>query len=119
MSVEPSREFEKILSQLQNSESVKQVERIVKTSDSESTYEYDIQVDQLTGKQKVVERFTSTKKECAICLGSFAKTFQCRYCKAQVCANDSRHQFFGDESVQFCLHCLETHFPWVLKEAEK
>ena len=120
VSLEPSREFEKILSQLQTSESVKEVKRIVKTSDSESTYDYDIQVDQLTGKQKVVERFTTSKKECAMCGGQFAQIFECDHCQARVCANDSRyHSWLGSAGgIRLCKNCFRQRYPDEFKRTE-
>lgn len=108
----PSREFEKILSQLQSSENVKEVQRIVKTPDSETKYDYEIQVDPLTGNQKVVERFTTTKKECAMCGGYFAQVFKCEECKAQVCANDSRYHTWSDGSgIKMCKNCFRQKYP--------
>ena len=121
ISIEPSREFEKILSQLQSSDSVKEVQRIVKTSDSETTYGYDIQVDQLTGKQKVIEKFTTTKKECAMCGGHFAQIFKCNVCNAQVCLNDSRYHSFQHVAGgwgRLCKNCFRQKFPDEFKRTE-
>lgn len=121
ISVEPSREFEKILSQLQNSDSVKEVQKIVKTSDSETTYDYDIQVDQLTGKQKVIEKFTTTKKECAMCGGHFAQIFKCNMCDAQVCLNDSRYHSWKYQEGglgRLCKNCFRQRCPDEFKLTE-
>ena len=89
--IEPSAEFEKLLSQVVGSESVKHVERLIKTPNSETKLNYEIQVDPTTGQQKVVESFVTTKKECALCGGYFAQTFICADCRAQICANDMRY----------------------------
>lgn len=90
--VEPSAEFEKMLSELRKSppETLKEVEKVIQTPDSETKLTYEIQVDPSTGKQKVIEKFTTTKKECAICNGYFSKLYYCGECGAQVCANDLR-----------------------------
>ena len=97
--VEPSAEFERMLSNILtgSAETIKEVERIIGSPDSETKLNYEVQVDPRTGKQKVIEKFTTTKKECAICGGYFAQIFVSEYCKAQVCANDSRfHEFSYD-----------------------
>jgi hypothetical protein len=90
--VEPSAEFEKMLSELRKSspETLKEVERVIKTPDSETKLTYEIQVDPATGKQKVIEKFTTTKRECPICGGYFSRLFSCLDCGAQVCANELR-----------------------------
>ncbi len=93
----PSVQFEKILSQMLqgSSESVKQVERVLSTPDSQTSITYEVQVDSGSGKQKVIERFTTTKRECAICTASFSQVFECADCGARVCAADSRHHSWG------------------------
>lgn len=88
----PSAEFEKMLSKLlaTGGETVKEVERVIQSPDSETKITYEVQVDPLTGKQRVTEKFTTSKRECAICNGYFAHVLTCGDCGAQVCASDSR-----------------------------
>jgi len=89
-SLSPSVEFERILSRLVDSETVKQVERTIKTPNSETRLTHEVQVDPTTGQQKLIEKFTTTKKECAICNGYFSQLLTCSECGVQVCANDFR-----------------------------
>jgi len=88
----PATEFERMLSQFPSntSESVKEVERIIKTPDSETKLTYQLQLDSKTGQQKVVENFTTTKCECAVCGGYFSHMEICEDCGARVCVNDTR-----------------------------
>jgi hypothetical protein len=88
----PSVEFEKMLAQFLSgsAETVKEVERVIKSPDSETKFTYEVQVDPQTGKQKVIEKFTTTKQECGICGGYFAQLKICAECGARVCANDVR-----------------------------
>ena len=89
---QPAEEFQQMLSKLMNStESIKEIERIIKTPDSETKYTYEIQVDSATGKQKVIEKFTTTKKECRLCGGYTAQVYECEDCHVKVCPNDMRH----------------------------
>jgi hypothetical protein len=102
-SVSPSAEFEKMLATLQESspDTVKEVERVIKTPDSETKLTYEVQVDPETGKHKVIEKFTTTKRECAICNGYFSQVVTCERCGAQVCASHIRHRSWDVSEDQY------------------
>jgi hypothetical protein len=94
----PSAEFDKMLSKLLtgSGETIKEVERVITSPDSETKLTYEVQVDPQTGKQRVIEKFTTTKRECAICGGYFAQLLTCSDCGVAVCAGDSRQQEYGE-----------------------
>lgn len=94
----PSAEFDKMLSRLLtgSGETIKEVERVIKSPDSETKLTYEVQVDPHTGKQKVIEKFTTTKRECGICGGYFAQLLSCADCGALVCAGDCRQKSWGE-----------------------
>ena len=131
--LEPAREFDKILAGITgvNPESIKEVERIIETPEGIVRHTYDIQVDSTTGKQKVIEKFKTYKKECSICGGYFGQIFTCEKCGTKVCANDMRRQewsyqvdrygrpaglydhdnkfdHFEDKERLLCRHCYKT-----------
>jgi hypothetical protein len=78
----PSVEFDKMLSRLLtgSGETIKEVERVITSPDSETKLTYEVQVDSQTGKQKVIEKFTTSKRECAMCGGYFAQLLTCAGC---------------------------------------
>ncbi len=92
--LDPRLEFDKILSKLTaiTPESVKQVERIVQTPSTQSKYDYDIQVNSQTGKQTVVEKFSTTMEQCSVCKEYTPQTWICEEenCGTRICANHRR-----------------------------
>jgi hypothetical protein len=109
--VAPSVEFENMLSRLLGStDSVKEVERVIKSPDSETKITYDVQIDPLTGRQKVVERFTTTKQECALCSGYFSQLFTCADCGAHICLGDSREYYYASGHRKVCKNCASSLF---------
>ncbi|MGD0423094.1 MAG: hypothetical protein ABSA92_06505 [Candidatus Bathyarchaeia archaeon] len=94
----PDVEFDKMLSRLltDSSETIKEVERVIKSPDSETKLTYEVQVDSHTGKQKVIEKFTTTKRECGVCGGYFAQLLSCADCGISVCAGDCRQKSWGE-----------------------
>jgi len=96
----PNAEFEKMLSKLfvGSGETIKETEKLIKSPDAETKLSYELVIDPLTGRQKAIEKFTTTKRECAICSGYFAQVHLCSDCGALVCTNDSRlHSWYGYE----------------------
>jgi hypothetical protein len=71
-------------------ETIKETERLIKSPDAETKLTYEVEVDPLTGRQKIIEKFTTTKRECAICSGYFAQIHVCADCGALVCTSDAR-----------------------------
>jgi hypothetical protein len=87
---------------------VKEVQRIIKSPDSQTKYTYEVQVDPATGKQNVIESFTTTKKECALCGNYSVQVFHCEDCGAQVCANDARHHTWSYPVDQYGRPAFDT-----------
>jgi hypothetical protein len=118
---DPQVEFDKILSRLGSStESVKEVERVIETPDTKTTHTYTVEVDPRTGAQKVVERFSTTMKQCSICLEHAPQIFKCEApnCGALVCAKHRRRTdwyFPYQKDGYVCMSCYES----ALKEKEQ
>jgi hypothetical protein len=89
----PRAEFDKMPSKLlgDSGETIKEVERVITSPDCETKLTYEVQVDRQTGKQKVIEKFTTSKKECGICGNYYTQLFECKDCGARMCASDLRH----------------------------
>jgi hypothetical protein len=111
---DPQVEFEKILSRLGgSSETIKEVERTIEAPDQRTKVSYSVEVDKRTGRQRVIEKFSTTMQQCHICQNYFPKLFTCEVpgCGALVCANDKRMTgwYFKDfEARSVCLPCYES-----------